>query len=147
MPRQRGRVDELHDEIGRVAVRALALLGRTKDVASLVQAAQALVESGLIGYYHSPQTTTGIAAAAARNWEASEHPHRQPIEQVDRLPFPIAQPDTREWYARMLMEGRFGRRGLRPRAAGRAVARYDAMEMVAFAGRAARVRAATLSSP
>ena len=64
------------------------------------------------------------------------------IEQVDRLPFP-AQPDTREWYARMLTEraepGDAGRAG---ELLGEAVAQYEAMGMVAFAGRAAKLREA-----
>ena len=126
-----------------LGVRTLALLGRTEEVARLVPAALALVESGLIAHYYSSQTTAGIAAAAARNWNASEDLHRQAIEHVDNLPFPIAQPDTREWYGRMLMERDGSGDADRARELlSEAIAQYDAMGMVAFAGRAAKLRAA-----
>ena len=62
------------------------------------------------------------------------------IEQVDLLPFP-AQPDTREWYARMLTErAEPGDAACARELLGEASAHYEAMGMVAFAGRAAKLR-------
>jgi hypothetical protein len=50
------------------------------------------------------QNAAGTAAAAAEQWEAAESHYRTAMRQADELPYRIAQPEVRRWYARMLLE-------------------------------------------
>lgn len=122
-------------------VRAMACLGRTDDLVALVPATQALYATGLKGYFWSTVGTAAIAATAARDWAAAEALHREAVQHADDMPFVFAQPDTREWYARMLTSRAAPGDADRARdLLGQAVSQYEAMGAVAAAERTAKLR-------
>lgn len=84
--------------------RGLVLLGHRDRAAALRGPLEAMVDAGVVIHYDLARTNAAIAAAAAGDWGGSDHHHRLAIEQADTLDLKVAQPDAREWYARMLIE-------------------------------------------
>ncbi len=84
--------------------RGLVLLGDRERAATLRAPLEAMVDAGVVIHYDLMRTSAGIAAAAEGDWVGSERHHRAGVEQADTLDLKVAQPDAREWYARMLME-------------------------------------------
>ncbi len=54
--------------------------------------------TGLVGCY------AGIAATAGEDWAAAEEHFEAALRRASDLPFILAQPETRRWYAAMLLE-------------------------------------------
>ena len=50
------------------------------------------------------QLPAAIAAAAGNRWDAAEEHFRTAIDQVNTLPYRLAQPEVRRWYAWMLRD-------------------------------------------
>jgi tetratricopeptide (TPR) repeat protein len=122
-------------------VRAWALLERHDEVAALRPATEALLASGLCGYFWDSVTTAAIATSAGGDWARAEELHRRAIDQVDTLPMVCARPDAREWYARMLLARHGPGDADRARSLlDEAIVGYEAMGMRGFADRAARRR-------
>ncbi len=50
------------------------------------------------------QTYAGIAAAAGERWDDAERHFETALTQAHDIPFVLAQPETRRWYAWMLID-------------------------------------------
>jgi len=50
------------------------------------------------------ETLAGIAAAAGGNWAKAEEHFQTALRRSEELPHVIEQPETRRWYARMLLD-------------------------------------------
>lgn len=50
------------------------------------------------------QRCAAIAAASARQWEKAEEHYQTALRLAQELPLKIEQPETRRWYARMLLD-------------------------------------------
>jgi len=76
------------------------------------------------------QTVAGIAAAAARHWEAAEDHFQAALEQAESIPHRLEQAEIRRFHAMMLMDraGRGDRQDAR-RLLGEARATYTRIEM------------------
>ena len=88
------------------AVEGLAVLGEREEAAKLYSLALEAVNSGAlvawpVGLY---QPLAGMAAAAGGQWEKAEEHYETALRQAHELPFVIAQPEVRRWYARMLID-------------------------------------------
>ena len=50
------------------------------------------------------QMVAGIAAGAGGQWDAAQEHFETALRQAHELPHKIAQPETRRWYAQMLLD-------------------------------------------
>ena len=124
-------------------VEGLALLHRRDELAPLLPAAEALVDTGVVtpgSWFVLSRTTAGITAAAAGRFDAAETHLAEGLAQADAQ-FALARPNARIWYADMLLQR--GASGDRERAAAlldEASARSHDLGLVAIAQHARSVR-------
>ena len=88
-------------------VEGLALLGESQRAATLYPLVLEAVRKDNVVTFdasHLLDTVAGIAAAAARQWDAAESHYQAAIRTADVMPFVSAQGDARYWYARMLID-------------------------------------------
>ena len=82
------------------------MLDRQEDTADLY----ALVVNGIAKgrgiswHYRLWSMVAGIAAAGGKNWDAAQEHFESALQEARDLPHVIAQPETRRWYARMLLD-------------------------------------------
>ena len=50
------------------------------------------------------QMVAGIAASCGQQWDVAQEHFETALRQADELPHKIAQPETRRWYAQMLLD-------------------------------------------
>jgi hypothetical protein len=84
---------------------ALCLSGRRGEAGSLQQEAEKIAaewDCNMVGF--PVLTAAGIAAACAGNWARAEEHHRASIVRMEAVPYVMAQPIVRYWYADMLAE-------------------------------------------
>jgi len=117
----------------------LDALGRHKDLARLLPAAEDMVRTGIWCFQaiSSMASSAGMAAAAAREWTRAEDHHTTAIHQADTAPYRLVQPAVRERYAEMLLAR--GARDDRVRARellDNARTQYESLGMAEFARRA-----------
>ncbi len=89
------------------AIEGLAVLGEREAAAALYERAKSLADAGLMLYVWSLgvyQTTAGIAAACGEQWEWAQEHFETALRQAHDLPNVLAQPETRRWYAWMLLD-------------------------------------------
>jgi tetratricopeptide (TPR) repeat protein len=89
-------------------VEGLALLQRRDELAPLLPAAEALVDTGVVtpgSWFVLSRTTAGITAAAAGRFDVAETHFAEGLAQADAL-FALARPNARVWYADMLVQRR-----------------------------------------
>ena len=87
-----------------LVVEGLAWLGRNEEAALLQpQTERLLATRQLFLYPGLLRLSAGIAAACGRNWSRAEEHFLAAIEQADTVPYRIAQPSARYWYAEMLL--------------------------------------------
>ena len=88
-------------------IEVLAVLGRREEAAELYPLAVEAIDTGATIDFFSMvlfQLPAAIAAAAGNRWEAAEEHFRTAIDQVNSLPYRLAQPEVRRWYAWMLLD-------------------------------------------
>jgi tetratricopeptide (TPR) repeat protein len=89
------------------AIEGLAVLEEWHEAAELYPLALAAIATKNVmraGFYGLVQTTAGIAATAARQWDQAEEHFDTALKQAHEIPYIIEQPEVRRWYALMLIE-------------------------------------------
>ena len=87
------------------AVEGLAVLGERERTAALYPLTLEAVERTTLHCFGEfCVNAAGIAAAAAKNWDAAVQHFETAIRQADEIPHKLEQPRTRYWYARMLLD-------------------------------------------
>ncbi|MBI5114979.1 AAA family ATPase [Candidatus Poribacteria bacterium] len=89
------------------AIEGLAVLGEWDAASDFYPLALEAIATGNVlrpCYAGLVQTTAGIAAMTARQWEKAEEHFETALRQAHELPFRTEQPEVRRWYARMLIE-------------------------------------------
>ena len=83
-----------------------AILGERAAAAALYPLVAEGLGTGAVMSRHSRlwQMVAGIAAACGRQWDAAHEHFETALRQAHELPHKIAQPETRRWYARMLLD-------------------------------------------
>ena len=90
------------------ATEALAIIGERERAHTLypwvleVMKGGAVMPGGLM--MTSCETGAGLAAACGSDWENAERHHQTAVRLMDEAPHKIMQPETRRWYARMLLD-------------------------------------------
>jgi hypothetical protein len=89
------------------AIEGLFVLGEHEQAAVLYPDVQELIDTGEI-CIHSisrfPQTAAGIAATAARNWDAAGNHFGIAMAQAESYPNVVEQADIRRFHAMMLID-------------------------------------------
>ena len=88
-------------------VEALAESGAGAAAADLYEAVtEALTKGAVVGLsnFRLWQMVAGIAAACGEQWTMAQEHFETSLRQAHELPHVIAQPETRRWYARMLLD-------------------------------------------
>lgn len=88
-------------------IEVLACLGRRHEAGELYPLAVEATETGLVIDFFTtlqPQLPAGIAAAAGERWTAAEEHFCKAIGQAADVPYKLAQPEVRRWYAQMLLD-------------------------------------------
>jgi tetratricopeptide (TPR) repeat protein len=90
-----------------LVIEGLAMLGENSRAAQLYPLACELVDTGAVvlwSIFRFPQTIAGIAAAAARQWEAAEAHFHSALQQAESIPHRLEQAEIRRFHAMMLMD-------------------------------------------
>jgi class 3 adenylate cyclase/tetratricopeptide (TPR) repeat protein len=89
------------------AIEGLAVLGEREAAAKLYRPAKGVVDAGIVllgGNFGVREATAGIAAACGEQWDRAEEHFETALRQAHELPNVLAQPETRRWYAWMLLD-------------------------------------------
>lgn len=90
-----------------LVIEGLAMLGEQSQAGQLYPLARELVDTGavvLFPFCRFTQTIAGIAAAAARHWEAAEEHFENAMRQAESYPNLLEQAEIRRFRAMMLMD-------------------------------------------
>ena len=90
-----------------LVIEGLVMLGEQSQAAQFYGLAQELVGTGtlvLLPIFRFTQTIAGIAAAAARRWEAAEEHFRTAMQQAESFPYLLEQAEIRRFHAMMLLD-------------------------------------------
>jgi hypothetical protein len=88
-------------------IEGFAMLDERSRAAELYPLALELISTGAVSLWTSArltQTVAGIAAAAARNWEAAEDHFRIALQQAASFPHRLEQAEIRRFHAMMLID-------------------------------------------
>ena len=87
-------------------VESLAVLGQGGETADLYPLVRRGLDKGVVISFQLRlwQMIAGIAAACGERWDAAQDHFETALEQAQELPHRIARPETRRWYARMLVD-------------------------------------------
>ena len=87
-------------------VEGRAILGERAAAAALYPLVEEGLGTGAVMSRHSRlwQMVAGIAAACGQHWDAAQEHFETALRQAHELPHVIAQPETRRWYAQMLLD-------------------------------------------
>jgi hypothetical protein len=83
------------------------MLGENAQAAELYPLARELISTGAVDLWPSArltQTIAGIAAAAARQWEAAEEHFQIAMQQAKSFPNVLEQAEIRRFHAMMLLD-------------------------------------------
>ena len=89
------------------ATEALAVIGERERAHALYPWVLEVKKRGMVvvnAAVSSIETSAGIAAACGGDWETAERHHETALQQAEAMPHKILQPETRRWYARMLLD-------------------------------------------
>ena len=98
-------------------IEGLVILGENSPAGQLYPLARELVDTGAVvlwPIFRFSQTIAGIAATAARKWEAAEDHFQTALQQAESIPHCLEQAEIRRFHAMMLMDR--GARGDREKA-------------------------------
>jgi tetratricopeptide (TPR) repeat protein len=90
-----------------LAVEGLAILGEKSRAGRLYPLVRDLVDTGAMVHwpiFRFSQTVAGIAAGAARLWDAAEKHFQLAMQQAESLPHILEQAEIRRFHAMMLMD-------------------------------------------
>jgi tetratricopeptide (TPR) repeat protein len=90
-----------------LVIEGLVILGENSQAAQLYPLARELVDTGAVvlwPIFRFPQTIAGMAAAAARQWEAAEAHFRTALKQAESVPHRLEQAEIRRFHAMMLLD-------------------------------------------
>jgi tetratricopeptide (TPR) repeat protein len=90
-----------------LVIEGLFVLGERSQAAELYPIARELVDTGAVvlwPIFRFPQTVAGIAATAARQWEAAEGHFQIAMKQAESIPHRLEQAEIRRFHAMMLMD-------------------------------------------
>jgi serine/threonine protein kinase/tetratricopeptide (TPR) repeat protein len=88
-------------------IEGFAVQGRRDRAAELYPLALAAIETGAVIEFFStsmPQFAAALSAACGEQWAEAEEHYRVGLEQAERVPHVIMQPELRRWYAQMLID-------------------------------------------
>ena len=87
-------------------VEGLVAVGERDEAANLYPLVLEGMDTGTVwhSFLGSTHSVAGIAAAAGRQWEKAEEHFETALRQAHEVPAVLAQPETRRWYARMLID-------------------------------------------
>ena len=87
-------------------VEGRAILGERAAAAALYPLVAEGLGTGAVMSRHSRlwQIVAGIAASCGKQWDAAHEHFETALRQAHELPHKIAQPETRRWYAQMLLD-------------------------------------------
>ena len=91
-----------------LVIEGLAMLGEQGQATELYPLVSDLLETGAVALWpihRFTRTIAGIAAAAARQWEAAEEHFQIAMQQAEAFPDRLEQTDIRRFHAMMLIEG------------------------------------------
>jgi len=90
-----------------LVVEGLFVLGDHSKAGELYPLVRELIDTGTVvmwPIFRFTQTVAGIAAAAARHWEAAEDHFRAGLQQAESIPHRLEQAEIRRFHAMMLMD-------------------------------------------
>jgi predicted ATPase len=90
-----------------LVIEGLSMLGEQSQAGQLYPLAREFVSTGavvLLPFCRFTQTVAGIAAAAARHWEAAEEHFQIAMQQAESYPYLLEQAEIRRFYSMMLMD-------------------------------------------
>jgi hypothetical protein len=90
-----------------LVIEGLVMLGEQSPAGELYPLARELLDTGAVALwpiFRLTQTIAGIAAAAARQWEAAEDHFRIAMQQAEALPQRLEQAEIRRFHAMMLID-------------------------------------------
>ena len=90
-----------------LVIEGLVILGEQVQAAQLYPLARELVDTGAVALwpiFRFTHTVAGIAAAAAREWDASEDHFQIALQQAESVPHCLEQAEIRRFHAMMLMD-------------------------------------------
>ena len=88
-------------------VEGLAMLGEREQAAELYPLVRGLLDTGMISFprvARFPQTIAGVAASAARKWQAAEEHFRIALKQAEEIPDQLERADCQRFYGSMLLD-------------------------------------------
>ena len=86
------------------APEAFAMLGAREEAHRLYEPIVELLRGGFRGLGSLAETAAGIASGAGEQWETAARHFETALGQAHDFPDKIAQPETRRWYAWMLLD-------------------------------------------
>jgi len=90
-----------------LVIEGLVMLGEQPQAGELYPLARELIGTGAVvlwPIFRFTQTVAGVAAAAARQWEAAEEHFQIAMQQAESFPYRLEQADIRRFHAMMLMD-------------------------------------------
>ncbi len=90
-----------------LAVDGLVILGEQQQAAQLYPLVRQLVDTGAVFYWWIPravQTIAGVAAGAARNWDAAEEHFQIALRQAESFPHRLEIAEINRFHAAMLLD-------------------------------------------
>jgi tetratricopeptide (TPR) repeat protein len=90
-----------------LVVEGLFVLGDHSKAGELYPLVRELIDTGAVvmwPIFRFTQTVAGIAAAAARHWEAAEDHFQAALQQAESIPHRLEQAEIRRFHAMMLMD-------------------------------------------
>ena len=90
-----------------LVIEGLVILGEQVQAAQLYPLARELIDTGAVALwpiFRFTHTVAGIAAAAAREWDASEDHFQIALQQAESVPHCLEQAEIRRFHAMMLMD-------------------------------------------
>ena len=90
-----------------LVIEGLVMLGEQSQAAQLYPLARELLDTGAVALwpiFRFTQTIAGVAAAAARQWEAAEDHFQIAMQQAESFPHRLEQAEIRRFHAMMLID-------------------------------------------
>jgi hypothetical protein len=90
-----------------LVIERLVILGEQMQAAQLYPLARELVATGAVALwpiFRFTQTVAGMAAWAARQWEAAEDHFQTALQQAEAIPHRLEQAEIRRFHALMLLD-------------------------------------------
>ena len=90
-----------------LVIEGLVILGEHTRARELYPLARELVETGAVALwpiFRFPQTVAGMAASAARQWEAADRHFQSALRQAEAVPHSLEQAEICRFHAMMLLD-------------------------------------------